>query len=70
MNDPAQLRQGLLDIWWSRDYTAYGQATGGDFSLTNWPVSETMSSARSRQRASSLRRITPVLAPHQVGAQR
>ncbi len=39
----AQLREGLLDIWWSRDYTAYGQATGGDFSLTNWPVSETMS---------------------------
>jgi len=39
----AQLRQGLFDIWWSRDYTAYGQATGGDFSLTNWPVSETMS---------------------------
>jgi uncharacterized protein (TIGR03663 family) len=39
----AALREGLLDIWWSRDYRRYGEATGGTFSLTNWPISETMS---------------------------
>ncbi|MGJ3238281.1 MAG: flippase activity-associated protein Agl23 [Anaerolineae bacterium] len=38
----AQLRQGIFDIWWNRDYTRYGQATGGDFSITNWPVSDRM----------------------------
>jgi len=38
----AQLRQGIFDIWWNRDYTTYGQATGGDFSVTNWPVSDRM----------------------------
>ncbi len=36
------LRQGLFDIWWSRDYDRYGAATGKDFSLTNWPVSDRM----------------------------
>ncbi len=36
------LRQGLWDIWWNRDYRAYGQATGGNFALTQWPVSERM----------------------------
>ena len=36
------LRQGIFDIWWSRDYERYGIATGKDFSLTNWPVSDRM----------------------------
>jgi predicted membrane-bound mannosyltransferase/DNA-binding beta-propeller fold protein YncE len=36
------LRQGLFDIWWSRDYQAYGEATGKDFSLANWPVADRM----------------------------
>ena len=38
----AALRRGIFDIWWSRDYDAYGAATGKDFSLTNWPVSDRM----------------------------
>ena len=38
----AALRKGIFDIWWSRDYDAYGEATGKDFSLTNWPVSDRM----------------------------
>lgn len=38
----ALLRAGLWDIWWNRDYTRYGQATGGDFTLTQWPVSDRM----------------------------
>ncbi len=38
----AQLRQGIFDIWWNRDYSTYGLATGGDFSVTNWPVSDRM----------------------------
>jgi DNA-binding beta-propeller fold protein YncE len=37
------IRRGLFDIWWSRDYTRYGQAVGKDFSVTNWPVGENMS---------------------------
>ena len=36
------LRRGIFDIWWSRDYDRYGEATGKDFSLTNWPVSDRM----------------------------
>ncbi|MFN8528205.1 MAG: TIGR03663 family protein [Anaerolineae bacterium] len=36
----AQIRQGMWDIWWARDYTEYGIATGRDYSYTNWPVSE------------------------------
>ena len=36
------LRKGIFDIWWSRDYEQYGEATGKDFSLTNWPVSDRM----------------------------
>ena len=39
----SEIRRGLFDIWWSRDYRRYGQAVGGDYSVTNWPVSETMS---------------------------
>jgi uncharacterized protein (TIGR03663 family) len=30
------IRAGIWDIWIDRDYTAYGQATGKDFSLENW----------------------------------
>ena len=36
----SQIRRGIFDIWWSRDYTRYGEAVGGDYSLKNWPVSE------------------------------
>ncbi len=36
------LRRGIFDIWWARDYDQYGEATGKDFSLTNWPVSDRM----------------------------
>jgi uncharacterized protein (TIGR03663 family) len=38
----AQIRRGLFDIWWNRDYTAYGDALNKDFSLPNWPVQEKM----------------------------
>ena len=40
------LRQGLWDIWWSRDYRTYAQATGRDpsvFAIDKWPVSDHMS---------------------------
>jgi sugar lactone lactonase YvrE len=39
----SQTRQGIWDIWWARDYRRYGEATGGSYSLTSWPVSEGMS---------------------------
>lgn len=38
----AQIREGLFDIWWDRDYTTYGLATQKDFSETKWPVSDKM----------------------------
>jgi predicted membrane-bound mannosyltransferase/sugar lactone lactonase YvrE len=38
----AQLRAGIFDIWWNRDYSSYGLATGKDFSISNWPVSDRM----------------------------
>lgn len=38
----ALIRKGMFDIWWSRDYTTYGQAIGKDFSPTNWPVADRM----------------------------
>lgn len=38
----AAVRRGLFDIWWNRDYTAYGKALNKDFSLPNWPVQEKM----------------------------
>ncbi len=38
----AQIRQGIWDIWWSRDYTRYGSALQRDFSLARWPVSDRM----------------------------
>jgi predicted membrane-bound mannosyltransferase len=39
---PAKLRQGLWQIWWNRDYTAYGDATNKKFDVANWPVSDWM----------------------------
>ena len=37
------IRQGLFDMWWSRDYTTYGLAVEKNFDLTRWPVSDRMS---------------------------
>ncbi len=36
------LRLGLWDIWWNRDYNAYGQATGENFDISQWPVADRM----------------------------
>jgi uncharacterized protein (TIGR03663 family) len=41
LTDP-ELRRGIFQIWMSRDYTAYGQATGRDFSLPNWSPADKM----------------------------
>lgn len=38
----AAIRQGMWDIWWRRDYTAYGAALQKDFTLTKWPVADRM----------------------------
>lgn len=38
----AQLRQGIFEIWWARDYTTYGEAIDKSFSLEEWPVSDRM----------------------------
>ncbi|PJF41513.1 MAG: TIGR03663 family protein [Chloroflexi bacterium] len=38
----ARFRRGLFDIWWARDYDAYGQAVGRNFDITQWPVSDRM----------------------------
>ncbi len=38
----AQLRRGLFDIWWARDYDTYGEAVGRNFEVTHWPVSDRM----------------------------
>ncbi len=38
----SRIRRGIFDIWWNRDYDRYGEATGKDFSLNNWPVSDRM----------------------------
>lgn len=40
--DPGKLRQGLWDIWWNRDYKAYGQATSKNFETNQWPVADRM----------------------------
>jgi DNA-binding beta-propeller fold protein YncE len=37
-----QIRQGIWDIFWSRDYSTYGVATGKDFTINRWPVSDRM----------------------------
>ncbi|MBE2182318.1 MAG: TIGR03663 family protein [Anaerolineae bacterium] len=34
------IRRGLWDIWLNRDFTAYGNATGEDFSVNNWNPGE------------------------------
>ncbi|MDH5606299.1 MAG: NHL repeat-containing protein, partial [Anaerolineae bacterium] len=39
--DP-MLRKGIFDIWLDRDYRAYGQAVGQDFSLPNWSPADRM----------------------------
>jgi hypothetical protein len=36
----AAIRRGLFDIWWSRDYTRYGEAVGDDYSLDTWDPGE------------------------------
>ncbi len=36
------LREDLWDIWWNRDYTAYGKAVNKDFSVSKWPVTDWM----------------------------
>ncbi|MBE2268742.1 MAG: SMP-30/gluconolactonase/LRE family protein, partial [Anaerolinea sp.] len=36
----SELRRGLFDIWWARDYARYSAATGTNFDLQFWPVSE------------------------------
>lgn len=41
VNGP-KLRQGLWDIWWNRDYKAYGDATGKNFDISQWPVADRM----------------------------
>lgn len=37
-----RMRQALFDIWLNRDYTKYGEITGTNFELSQWPVSERM----------------------------
>lgn len=36
----AEIRRGIWDIFWSRDYARYGQAVGEDFSVENWNPGE------------------------------
>lgn len=38
----AQIRRGIFDIWWNRDYKVYGEAINKDYSLPNWPVQNAM----------------------------
>lgn len=38
----AQVRRGLFDIWWNRDYTEYGSALGKTYDLAAWPVQDKM----------------------------
>lgn len=41
VSDP-KMRSAIWDIWLNRDYTAYGEITGKDFSLENWEPSDRM----------------------------
>ena len=41
-SEAAQLRQGMFDIWWDRDYATYGAATNRNYNAENWPVSGQM----------------------------
>jgi DNA-binding beta-propeller fold protein YncE len=36
------MRQALWNIWYARDYTLYGEITGTNYELSQWPVSERM----------------------------
>jgi uncharacterized protein (TIGR03663 family) len=38
----SEYRRALWDIWFNRDYTAYGEIVGKDFSLQNWQPSDPM----------------------------
>src|SRR5579859_2358778 len=38
----SQYRQAIWNIWFSRDYTLYGQLTKTNYDLSQWPVSERM----------------------------
>ncbi len=40
--DPAALRQGLWNIWWNRDYSAYAKATNKNLDVSQWPVADRM----------------------------
>ena len=41
ISDPAY-REAIWNIWLRRDYTRYGELTGVDYSLSNWPVVDRM----------------------------
>jgi len=41
LNNPA-LQRGVWDIFYRRDYTAYGEAQGRSYELSEWPVAERM----------------------------
>ena len=41
LSDP-QMRQALINIWWNRDYTLYGQLTNQNFDLAQWPLADRM----------------------------
>jgi len=38
----SQYRQALINIWFRRDYSLYGQLTGVNYDISHWPVSESM----------------------------
>ena len=40
-SDP-EIRRGVWDIFWNRDFTAYGNAVGKNYDLSNWWPSEPM----------------------------
>ncbi len=42
-HDAAALRQAVFNIWWARDYSAYGALAGRNYSLEQWPVADRMS---------------------------
>jgi uncharacterized protein (TIGR03663 family) len=37
-----EMQKALWDIWFDRDYSAYGELTGKDYSLENWQPSDRM----------------------------
>lgn len=38
----SEIRHGLWDIWWSRDYERYSEAIDANWTLTQWPISDRM----------------------------